>query len=130
MERKLSISSQNFDYPTCLQVGDINITEPTQISNSFNDYFTSIADDILAKRKYNGTQSFRDFLSNRLLENFVFAECTENEIETTISSLNLHKSSGPHSIPINVLHLLKKYISQPLNKIFNLSFSTGKHLIY
>ena len=130
MERKLSISSQNFDYPTCLQVGDINITEPTQISNSFNDYFTSIADDILAKHKYNGTQSFRDFLSNRLLENFVFAECTENEIETTISSLNLHKSSGPHSIPTDVLHLLKNTFLNPLTKSLIFRFLLENTLIY
>ena len=28
---------------------------------SFNDYFTSIADEILKKRKYNGTKSYREF---------------------------------------------------------------------
>ena len=49
----INVKSKNFDYPTCIQVDDINITEPTLISNSFNDYFTSIADKILAKRKYN-----------------------------------------------------------------------------
>ena len=76
----INIKSKNFDYPTCLQVGDVNITEPTEISNSFNDYFTSIADEILKKRKYNGTSSYRDFLSNRILENFVFEDCTENEV--------------------------------------------------
>ena len=123
----INVKSKNFDYPTCIQVDDINITEPTLISNSFNDYFTSIADKILAKRKYNGTNSFRDFLSNRLLESFVFDDCTENEIESIISSFDQQKSSGPHSIPTHILHLLKNDICIPLNKIFNLSFSTGKH---
>ena len=123
----INIKTEIFDYPTCLQVDDVNITEPSLISNSFNDYFTSIADKILEKRKYNGTNSFRDFLSNRLLESFVFNDCSENEIESIISSLDQHKSSGPHSIPTHILHLLKNQISIPLNKIFNLSFSTGKH---
>ena len=43
----INIKSKNFDYPTCLQVGDINITDPTAITNYFNDYFTSIADEIM-----------------------------------------------------------------------------------
>ena len=88
----INIKSKNFDYPTCLQVGDANITEPTAITNSFHDYFTSIADEILKKRKYNGTKSYRDFLANRLIANFVFEDCDENEIKSIISSLNTFKS--------------------------------------
>ena len=57
----------------------------------------------------------------------MFDDSTENEIETIISSLDQNKSSGPHSIPTNILHLLKNKICIPLNKIFNLSFATGKH---
>ena len=41
--------------------------------------------------------------------------------------LQTSKSSGPWSIPVNVLHLLKKDISLPLSKIFNLSMKTGTH---
>ena len=123
----LNIKYKNFDYPTCLLVGDINITDPTAITNSFNDYFTSIADDILKKRKYNGTNSHRNFLANRLVENFVFEECNEIEVKSIISTLNVSKSSGPNSIPTHILHLLKEEICKPLNKIFNLSFSTGQY---
>ena len=123
----INIKSKNFDYPTCLQVGDANITEPTAITNSFNDYFTSIADEILQKRKYNGAKSYRDFLANSLIANFVFEDCDENEIKSIISSLNTFKSSGPNSIPTHILHLLKEKICNPLKNIFNLSFSTGQH---
>ena len=123
----INIKSKNFDYPTCLQVRDVNITDPTAITNSFNDYFTSIADEILKKRKYNGTKSYRDFLANRLINNFVFDECNENEIKSIISSLDAFKSIGPNSIPTHILQLLKEEICNPLKKIFNLSFSTGQH---
>ena len=123
----INIKSKNFDYPTCLQDGDVNITNPIAISNSFNDYFTSIADTILDKRKYGGTKSYRDFLANRLTENFVFKECDENEIKSIISSFQISKSSGPNSIPTFLLHLLKDYICSPLFKIFNLSLRTGDH---
>ena len=123
----INIKSKNFDHPTCLQVGDQNITDPIAISNTFNDYFTSIADKILEKRKYNGTKSYRDYLSNRLLENFTFQDCDEEEITSIISSLDINKSSGPNSIPTHILHLLKDHICTPLKHIFNLSFLSGQH---
>ena len=43
-----------------------------------------------------------------------------------LSSLNSSKSSGPHSIPIKILQLIKRDIAQPLSQIINLSFSTGQ----
>ena len=81
----------------------------------------------MKKRKYNGTKSYRDFMANRLVENFIFEECNEDEIKSIISSLNVLKSYGPNSVPTHILQLLKEEICNPLNKIFNLSFSTGKH---
>ena len=109
----INIKSKNFDHPTCLQVGDENITDAIAISNSFNDYFTSIADKILEKRKYEGTKTFRDFLSNRMVENFVFKDCDEEEIKLIISSLNVAKSSGPNSIPTNILLFAKRLYMYP-----------------
>ena len=123
----INIKSKNFDSPTCLQVGDINITEPVAISNTFNDYFSTIADKILEKRKYNGNKSFRDFLANRITENFIFSDCDDIEVATIISSLSPSKSSGPNGIPTRILHLLKNDISVVLAKIFNLSLSSGVH---
>ena len=58
----VNIKSKNFDQPSCIQNGDKTITEPLEISNSFNKYFTSIADNILKKRKFTGSKSFRDYL--------------------------------------------------------------------
>ena len=123
----INIKSKNYDYPTCLQDGDVTITDPLAISNSFNSYFTSIADNILKKRKYEGSKSFRDFLANRLTESFIFQDCTENEIKTIISSFSVSTSSGPNSIPTKILLLLKDHICQPLHKIFNLSLRVGQH---
>ena len=49
----------------------------------------------------------------------------KNEIPL-ISSLDSHKLSGPNSIPVKILKLLKNDISQQLSDIFNMSFSTGQ----
>ena len=54
-------------------------------------------------------------------------QCDENEIALIIKLLNPNKASGPSSIDTKVLLLLKDKISNPLSKLFNLSFSTGVH---
>ena len=122
----INVKSKSFDTPTCLEVGNETVTDVKQVADSFNDYFTKIADTILNKRKYNGNKSYRDFLSNRLLEEFAFSDCHEQEIEDVISSLK-NNALGPNSIPTSILLSIKSVISVPLKNIFNLSFHTGTH---
>ena len=47
------------------------------------------------------------------------------EIEQEISKLNVSKATGPFSIPIKILKLIKIVISKPLEIVFNNSFATG-----
>ena len=47
------------------------------------------------------------------------------EIISIIDSLNNSKASGPHSIPVEILKLLKFNLCEPLKEIINLSFATG-----
>ena len=42
-----------------------------------------------------------------------------------ISSLELIDTSGPYDTPVNVVHMLRKDIHIPLNKIFNPLMKTG-----
>ena len=87
------------------------LTDPVAIANSFNDYFTSVADDILNKRKYTGNKLFSDFLRNRMDNTFTFEPCTKDEIKVIMLSLKSSKAYGPNSIPVIVLHLLVDIIS-------------------
>ena len=103
------------------------ITNPKEIANSFNRYYTSVADDILNKRKYHGTTEHTEYLSNPLEATFAIYECDWAEVENIISSLNPKKATGPNSIPTDILLLLKKEISRPLSIIFNISLATGVH---
>ena len=124
----INIKTKNFSHPTCIiDENKSTITDPQQIANSFNKYYTSIASDILKKRKFNGTRTHSEYLKNQLTESFAFYECNAAEIELLISQLNHRKAYGPNSIPTDILHLLKKDISLPLSKIINLSLSTGEH---
>ena len=103
------------------------ITDPKEIANTFNNYYTSIADKILNDRKYEGNKHHTDYLNNALDTTFAIFECDNKEIENIISSLNPRKALGPNSIPTDILFLLKKDISHPLSIIFNISFSTGTY---
>ena len=65
-----------------------------------------------------------DYLSNTNTNTFFLTPTVKNEISFII--LDSHKSSGPNSIPVKILKLLKNDISQQLSDIFNMSFLTGQ----
>ena len=100
------------------------ISDPTAMSNVFNNYFTSIAE----KTKSNIIflpKHYTDYLSNANTKTFFLTPTDQNEISFIISSLDSHESSGPNSIPVKILKLLKNDISQQLRGIFSMSFLTS-----
>ena len=61
-------------------------------------------------------------------EHFLFLTNSPEEIIDIIKKLDLHKSTGPFSIPNKILHLCINEISTILSDIFNLSLTTGRFL--
>ena len=55
----------------------------------------------------------------------IFLPITSAEIEIEISKLKTGKATGPFSIPISVLKILKTVVAKPLEILFNTSFSSG-----
>ena len=100
------------------------ISNPIAMSNVFNSYFSSIANN--TKRNISFSHKhFSDFLKNRSNISFFVSPTDKKEIKNVIFSLDSHKSVGPNSIPTKVLKLLKNDISSQLSEIFNISFSSG-----
>ena len=56
---------------------------------------------------------------------FFLTPTDSTEVSNIIFSLNQSKSDGPNSIPIKILKLLNKDISDQLAILFNQSFSSG-----
>ena len=48
-----------------------------------------------------------------------------HEIWTFIGSMNVRNSSGPYSVPVTVLKIIRDYISEPLAFLVNDSFTGG-----
>ena len=86
------------------------ITEPIQTLqlwvNVLNNYFTSIAKKTNPNIKFL-SKHHTDYLSYRNTNSFFSTPTDQKEIYFIISSLYSHKSSGPNSIPVKILKLLK-----------------------
>ena len=62
-----------------------NITDPREIANTFNKYYTSIANKILRERKYEGNKSHTDYLKEPFAEIFVIYQFDQSEVEIIIN---------------------------------------------
>ena len=123
----INIKSKSFSQPTSIVENKNTLSKPKDIADAFNNYYTSIAGEILKKRKYEGNTHFSEYLKNPLDISFAIYPCDETEIGNLISSLSPRKSYGPNSIPVVILQMLKDDISKPLSILFNLSINTGTH---
>ena len=109
---------------TLLTFQNENIDNPERIANIFNNYFSTIGEKIQAKIKHSH-KKYTDYLTNENADMFFLSPADKEEIKFILSSLDINKSTGPYSIPIKVLNMLKNDISEQLADLFNLSFTTG-----
>ena len=120
----INIKSTVKGQPTAINVNDKLTSDPTIIANSFNKYFSSIAKTLQEKIHHNG-EDFSKFLKHPNENNFFIKPTDQTEILFIIDSLQCNKATGPHSIPTDILQLIKFNICTPLCEIINLSFTTG-----
>ena len=107
-------------------INDSSESDPTKIAEGFNSFFSSIAEK-LQGNIHSVNTDYKKYLSHRVDTNFVMHSADTEEILRIILSLNNSKSSGPNSIPTEVLKLLGPNICYPLKEIINISFATGKY---
>ena len=101
---------------------DNTITDPIQIAENFNNFFTSISTN-LQKKIPPTKKTFTDYLEKPNSENFIIAPTTTEEISDLIHNLKSSKSVDPYSIPTKIKKISKKIISLPLSQLINDSMS-------
>ena len=94
------------------------INDSVKMANIFNNYFVNVGSQI-DKTIPRTKKSPTDYLKNRIPESIFLAPATPEEIEIIINSLNIKKAIGPYSIPVFLLQILSRLISQPLSVIVN-----------
>ena len=123
----INIKNKNKTQPKSLIVNNKTITDPKKVSNTFNDYFSTIASNLQKKIHYYG-KDFSKFLKDPNPVSFFIRPTNEIEVINNINNLNGNKALGPTSIPTNIFHLIKLNIAKPLAEIINLSFETGIYI--
>ena len=98
------------------------MNHPASIANTFNNFFTSVAEIVLSKITFSN-KSFKNFLSSEI--NYSFLTTTNKEEIYKIRSSLHSNNSGPNSILTKVLHLLQHQTSNHLATVCSLSFSNG-----
>ena len=88
------------------------------MADVFNNFFVSVSTQVSSKIPRT-KKSPLDHLKNRNMNSFLISPVTHSEIEDIITSLKNGKSTGPFSIPVKLLKLVKSDISMLLACIFN-----------
>ena len=78
---------------------DNTITDPIQIAENFNNFFTSISTN-LQKKIPPTKKTFTDYLEKPNSENFIIAPTTTEEISDLIHNLKSSKSVDPYIFPL------------------------------
>ena len=123
----INIKTKDHNAPNCIEVDNEIVTDNKKICDNFNQYFTTVADNILKNNKTPILKTFDKYLPERNSNSFVYEPCTPNEVYLLIEQLNPHKGTGPNGIHTEILKLINHLISDTLCKIFNMCITSGKH---
>ena len=119
----MSSNNSNYIFPTTTTVNKEAITNPSYIDNAFNNYLAKVAIDIQSYIRFS-KKIYYDYLPPLNIESFFITLTDSTDVSNIISSLNKDKIDGPNSIPIKILKLLNKVISDQLAILFNQSLSS------
>ena len=110
--------------PSTITEDNISLTNPKDIADAFNNYFSNVATGIKSPIKYSKSKFF-DFLLEIDINSFFINPTDKTEIKNIILSLDTLRSIGSNSIQTKIIKLLSNDISTQFAELFNLSFSEG-----
>ena len=100
------------------------IDDPKDIVNNVNTFFVNVGPETDKNVPKVNHISPEKYLKNRNQFNFIIAHISNEEVLDLIHALP-NKSSGPASIPLELLQVAADLIVVPLCHIINVSFSSG-----
>ena len=109
---------------TTIKVNGNMITDPKQVADKFNDYFTKVAKSLVDKLGISNS-NFKDYLKDPIADSIMLSPVTEEEVLDQLNSLDTTKAAGAYDIPISLIKLLKNEIKKPLMTLLNLSFTSS-----
>ena len=107
-----------------LKVNNKIIDNTKEIAESLNEYFVNVGPNTDKNIPHNPVIKTDKYMQTKIQSNFLIDNITEDEVLDVINQCE-NKSTGPQSIPVNLLKLIADLILEPLCKIIHNSFSTG-----
>ncbi len=112
-------ASKDIDY---LIEHDVKITNSAEIADTFVNFFSNVGIDLAAKMKKTDNSTVYNIENNA--KSIFFKPTDEQEIEKVIRNLK-DKAGGVDGINTKVLKIISKFISKPLEFIFNNCMTIG-----
>ena len=109
IKRIISLKDSISTFPSTIIEDNISFTNPKDIADAFNNYFSNGATGIKSSIKYSRNRFF-DFLPQTKINSFFINPTDKTEIRNIILSLDLLNSIGPNSILTKILKLLSNDI--------------------
>ena len=120
---KIIHKGENKDNINCIKTSHGIENKPHVIGNKFNNYFTTIAQNLVSKIKT--APDFQQFLDPQVQESIFLSPTTKEEVAKHINSLNSKKSSDIYGMSATFLKTLSSSVSETLSTLYNESFSQG-----
>ncbi len=101
------------------------ITDQRRVANTFNHFFTNVADNLLLKIGNTATK-YQDYLKNPNEHSIFMNEIDFGEVYEILRNLDITKSGDIYGISPGLLRVCSREITPNLTKIFNLSLTLGQ----
>src|SRR6218665_3712752 len=101
-----------------------NISDPLQIADSFNSYFTGIGES-LSKNIPNAKKTFGDYMPSSVLDSIALLPTCPQELMTISRSLKEPFSSGVDELNPQAITAAINLLVEPLAEVINCSLKMG-----
>ena len=91
-------NNNNNNRKHCLLINGKFTSDGKMVANSFNQYFTTVAQKLLDKMKLS-TKDVKDFLVNSNFNSFFLGPVTSEEVNDIIATLDESKSNDSYTVP-------------------------------
>ena len=114
----ISLKPRSSSIPSKIISNNRTLTDYKSIAEEFNTFFASIGSTLSEKIAPTNFEP-ESFLGPQLANSFFLFPVTSMEVEDEIQNLNSSKATGPFSIPVCLLRILKTFLSKPLEISLN-----------
>ena len=108
-----------------MNVNGDKISDTQTITDSFNNFFSQIGDNLASKFAGNNRNEYKKFLDSPANQSMLLYKISQNEIKKAIRNLKNSNSSGDDEITSNFVKLSAPVLIPALHMIFNLSLTSG-----